>query len=213
MDSAELILRCSACGHPAHQFSDLPPEYLYLLGMYLGDGCISAHRRGVHRMRIVLDGRYPRIIDECAAAMRTVMPRNKVGRQMRTGNFATSSPHSHVELSAYSKSWPCLFPQHGSGKKHERRIVLTDWQEALLDRYPQPLLRGLIQSDGCRFINTGTNWRHPRYVFSNCSDDIRRIFCRVCDRLDLHWTTAPRVIYVSRVADVALLDSFVGPKA
>jgi hypothetical protein len=204
---------CPACGHPAHCPDELPAEYVYLRGLYLGDGCISTHRRGVHRLRIVLDGRYPGIIDECANAMALVMPRNRVSRQQRTGNFATSSPHSHTEVHAYSKSWPCLFPQHGPGKKHERAIVLTDWQERLIDRDPRPLLRGLIHSDGCRFINTGRSWRHPRYVFNNYSDDIRRIFREACDRLGLHWTEAPHTVYVSRVADVAVLDSFIGPKA
>jgi hypothetical protein len=29
--------------------------YAYLLGMYLGDGCISEHPRGVQRLRITLD--------------------------------------------------------------------------------------------------------------------------------------------------------------
>lgn len=33
-----------------------------------------------------------------------------------------------------------------------------------------------------------------------------------CDLLALHWTTAGNTIYVSRKADVATLDGFVGPK-
>jgi hypothetical protein len=53
----------------------------------------------------------------------------------------------------------------------------------------------------------------PRYSFSNLSIDIKRIFCEACDQLGLHWTTAPpKSIYVSRKADVARLDEFVGPK-
>jgi transposase len=51
------------------------------------------------------------------------------------------------------------------------------------------------------------------YSFSNRSADIRGIFCMACRRLGLHWTSAPYTIYVSRVADVGLLDDFVGPKA
>jgi hypothetical protein len=115
---------------------------------------------------------------------------------------------------AYSKSWPCLLPQHGPGKKHERKIALTGWQQELVDLAPGLLLRGLIQSDGCRFINSGSGgWRAPRYSFSNLSIDIKRIFCEACDQLGLHWTTAPpKFIYVSRKADVARLDEFVGPK-
>ena len=79
-------------------------------------------------------------------------------------------------------------------------------------RHPEALLRGLIHSDGCRFINTGTNWRHPRYSFSNLSSDIRRLFCDGCDVLGIHWTVAPRTVYVSRKRDVARLDEFIGPK-
>ena len=45
------------------------------------------------------------------------------------------------------------------------------------------------------------------------SDDVRAIFCHACDLLGVRWTTAPRTVYVSRKADVALLDEFIGPKS
>ncbi|MGH9196855.1 MAG: hypothetical protein ACRD1T_14070, partial [Acidimicrobiia bacterium] len=35
-----------------------PPTYSYLFGLYLGDGCISEHKRGVFRLRIALDQKY-----------------------------------------------------------------------------------------------------------------------------------------------------------
>ena len=69
-----------------------------------------------------------------------------------------------------------------------------------------------LHSDGCRFMNTGTNRRNPRYSFSNRSRDIRGIFCDACARLGLRWTTSPHTVYVSRKADVARLDEFIGPK-
>src|SRR5918994_587178 len=37
--------------------------YAYLLGIYLGDGCISKHPR-TYRLRITLDAMYPKIIEE-----------------------------------------------------------------------------------------------------------------------------------------------------
>lgn len=197
--------RCAACGAPEHDYYGLPSAYAQLLGLYLGDGCLSAHRRWVYRMRVSLDLKYPGIIRECAACMEKVQPGSKVLIQTRVQNCA--------EVSAYSKTWPCLFPQHGPGMKHTRRIELAAWQQHHVMRHPQLLLRGLIQSDGCRFENTGRGgWRNPRYSFSNVSDDIRRIFCDACDLLGLRWTEAPRTIYVSRKADVAKLDEFVGPK-
>jgi hypothetical protein len=211
---------CPRCGHDEHQFSNLPRAYVYLLGLYLGDGCISAHRRGVYRLRIFLDLRYPEIVEECAAAMREVMPANKVNRLDRDGSYVDDGKPSNVEVSSFSKSWRCLFPQHGPGKKHARRIWLSDWQQELAERWPEELERGLIQSDGCRFINTGRGgWRHPRYVFSNLSSDITSIFCTACDKVGLRWTSVfpdderkAVHIYVSRKADVARMDEFIGPK-
>jgi hypothetical protein len=56
-------------------------------------------------------------------------------------------------------------------------------------------------------------WRSPRYSFSNLSTDIKQIFCDACDQLEVGWTSAPpKTIYVSRKADVARLDEFIGPK-
>jgi Helix-turn-helix domain len=203
---------CLRCQGDAHKFSALPAEYMYALGLYLGDGCISAHRRDVYRLRFFLDAKYTGIMDECEEAIRKLRPENEVSRRLRSGGYVGSAENSQVEIAAYSRSWPCLFPQHGPGRKHERPITLADWQRELLVRHPEALLRGLIHSDGCRFINTGTNWRHPRYSFSNRSGDIRRLFCDACDVLGIHWTVAPRTVYVSRKHDVALLDGFIGPK-
>lgn len=205
--------RCERCGAQRHDLCGLEREYAYLLGLYLGDGCLSAHPRGVFKLRIVLDAAYPGIVGECIDAIGAVMPRNRINSRVRDGGFATRNPGSLVEIYSYSKAWPCLFPQHGPGRKHERPIALTQWQAAIAAHHPDRLLRGLIHSDGCRFTNTGRNWSHPRYSFSNRSDDIRGIFTEACDQLGIRWTTAPNTVYVSRTADVARMDEFVGPKA
>lgn len=119
-----------------------------------------------------------------------------------------------VDVYSYWKQWPCYLPQHGAGPKHERRIWLADWQRTLVERWPRQILRGLIHSDGCRFMNTGRgNWICPRYAFYQVSTDIQEIFCSACDQLGVHWTkSGERTIYVSRKADVAKLDTFIGPK-
>jgi hypothetical protein len=185
---------------------DLPvADYIHLFGLYLGDGCISAHPRGVYKLRIKLDVRYPQIIASCERSMRAVMPRNRVSSISQEGSW--------TEVYAYSQHWPCLFPQHGPGRKHRREIEIPDWQIPLVKQAPEQFLRGLIESDGCRFENTGRNgWRAPRYSFSNRSEDIRSLFCWGCELLGLHWTEAPYTIYVSRKADVARMDEFIGPK-
>jgi hypothetical protein len=155
-------------------------------------------------LRVTLDAEYPGIVESTVGAIRAVMPANEVNRVDR---------RRWLEVYCYSRDWPRLFPQHGPGKKHERAIALAPWQRLHVERHPELLLQGLIHSDGCRSINTGRNWSHPRYSFSNRSDDIRRILCWACDLLGLRWTTAPHTVYVSRKADVARLDTFIGPKA
>ena len=52
---------CPRCGHGKL----ITPSYAYLLGLYLGDGCIASCPRNVFKLRISLDNRYPRIIDSC----------------------------------------------------------------------------------------------------------------------------------------------------
>src|SRR5919106_1324864 len=45
--AAGRVESCAVCAAPAHDFGRLAAGYAYLLGLYLGDGCLSAHRRGV----------------------------------------------------------------------------------------------------------------------------------------------------------------------
>jgi len=124
------ILRRQAAGDSScgidHDFTALPAaEYSYLLGLYLGDGCISDARRGVWKLRIVLDQKYPAIIGRCREAISAVMPGKQAGVVQRKGC---------VEVYVCSKHWPCLFPQHGPGKKHTRTIALEPWQQNFVEK-------------------------------------------------------------------------------
>ncbi|HZT67444.1 MAG TPA: hypothetical protein VFA11_16770 [Acidimicrobiales bacterium] len=179
-------------------------EYAYLLGLYLGDGCLSETPKGVFKLRIVLDMKYPHIIGECYRAMGSVLP-NRVGRVRRPGC---------VEVYSYSKHWPCLFPQHGRGMKHLRPILLEDWQHKIaIQEHPQRLLRGLIHSDGCRVVNEVNGGAYPRYMFSSASPDIQLIFIEACHELGIVWRRCnARNLSVGRRDSVARLDEFIGPK-
>lgn len=127
-----------------------------------------------------------------------------------------------VDVNAYWKHWPCVFPQHGPGRKHERQIKLAAWQRDIVATHPRALIRGLIHSDGNRHVNPITrrlpsgikHHRYTRYMFTNASTEILTIFTDALDRLEVHWTqTAPRIISVARRGDVGFLDTFVGPKS
>jgi hypothetical protein len=183
---------------------DIPPgPYAYLLGLYLGDGYIASHRRGVYKLRITCCDAYPSLMADCALAMAEILP-NRVGRVRRTGC---------TDLYTYSKHWPCLLPQHGPGHKHDRDIALLEWQRSIVDRFPAPLLRGLIHSDGCRVLNKVNGRAYPRYEFSNASPDIHNLFTRACDLMGVEWRPRSlRVLSVARRSSVRLLDEFIGPK-
>jgi hypothetical protein len=85
--------------------------YAYLLGVYLGDGHIAAVGR-TYGLRIYLDSRYPRIVEEIQKAIIALMPRNRASVHQRQGTNC-------AVVSSYSNDWPAAFPQHGPGRKHD----------------------------------------------------------------------------------------------
>ncbi len=204
----------SAAPSRSEWFPPSPPIYVYLLGLYLGDGYINPPRYS-RCLQLYLDARQPAIAAECTHALRATFPGTRVARYVRPGTES-------LRLSVLNPLVDLAFPQQGAGKKHEREILLVDWQQTACRRHPRALLRGMIHSDGCRTENrfktllpSGriAEYFYPRYFFSNLSADIRRIFCEPCELLGIHWTRSnPRNISISRRAGVELLDSFVGPK-
>ncbi|MFH8793177.1 transcriptional regulator [Streptomyces sp. NPDC017941] len=210
----------SASGCPRCDGTPSKPEnqasYAYLLGLYLGDGCLSYLHRGVYFLRIACADAWPGLIDACAEAMQVLRPDNKVFRIQRQGC---------QNVTCYSKHWPCFFPQHGPGKKHTRTIALEAWQQEIVDDHPWEFLRGLIHSDGCRVINWTTRlvggerkrYEYPRYFFTNTSTDIIRLCTDTLDRLGVEWKTlhqsrAAVTVSIARKASVALMDAHVGKK-
>lgn len=200
--------RCTTCGCDAH--STCPPvAYAYLLGLYLGDGCLGASGRTV-ALRLCLDAAYPGIIAEARAAMLAVRGRGRVSEYRPRDERC-------VVLTSYTRAWLCLFPQHGRGKKHTRPIRLERWQSEIVRDHPGSFARGLVHSDGWRGINRvrvkGREYAYPRYQFSNRSDDIRRLFCDACEDLEVQWRPwGPFHVSVARRRSVEILDLHVGPK-
>jgi hypothetical protein len=176
--------------------------------VYLGDGCL-ARAGGSWNLRISLDASYPGIVGECCSAVSALR-----GRQ---AGVCPSRRDGSVVVSSNWISWPCLLPQHGPGRKHERKIEFLSWQEELVDRSPGLLLRGLIHTDGWRgtnrVVSKGKAYEYPRYQFSNRSADIRKIFTDTCDALGIEWRAWTKYhISVAKREAVARLDEFVGPK-
>jgi hypothetical protein len=188
------------------------PAYAYLLGLYLGDGRITRHRRRGFTLSIFCCDAWPGLLAEARHAMQEVLPASRVFTVQRIGV---------TEVKSHSKHWPCLFPQHGPGMKHTRKFELTDWQQVIVDLCPGDLARGLFHSDGYRGMNRvrrvladGDRWyEYPRYLFSNKSTDILGLCGAALDRLGVKWRFARwDMISVARRESVARLDEFVGPK-
>lgn len=209
----------AAFGAPTSMAPWRPPDawsYAYLLGVYLGDGHVTVRPAGRCCLRPFLDRAYPRVIEEAWTATTLTSCGQSVQRY-------DSDRARMTTLQCGWKRWPEVLPQCGPGRKHERDIVLVDWQESIVSAHSAQFVRGLIHSDGCRSVNRFTtrlpsgrsaNYAYPRYFFSNLSGDIRGLFCEACDRLGVRWTQSnARNISVADRRSVALLDRVVGPKA
>ncbi|MFD6094804.1 transposase [Nocardiopsis flavescens] len=213
--------RCAPLPRPPARAGD----YSHLLGLYLGDGTItrtgnSNGGAGIWRLRVSCTTSWPRLIQECADSLGAVLPGRSVGRVTRVGC---------TEVYADGKHWPCLFPQHGPGRKHTRRIILEPWQREIVDAHPEKFVRGLMHSDGWRGVNrvrrrTPRGWKYyeyPRYDFVNASRDIVNLMTDALDLLGVPWTERVQrrpphqdriTVSVARRDAVARLDGFVGAK-
>ena len=169
-------------------------------------------KRGVYKLRITCANDYPGNMSEAAASIAALRPRGAVCCLRGEGCIA---------VTAYWKHWPCVFPQHGPGRKLKRLIALEDWQRDIVEEHPGPFLRGLFHSAGCRITNwtvrpvagAPKRYEYPRYFFSNASTDIIALCGWALDLLHIAWRLPrPDLLSVARRADVAALDAHVGPK-
>lgn len=193
--------------------------YSYVLGQYLGDGHISLMKKGVYRLRIFSDCKYPNLIQEIKNNLSVIFPMNKVGSITK---MYKEKPSCEI-IFVYSKSLKELFPQHGPLRKHLRQIKLESWQEDIVDRFPKEFLRGLIHSGGCRFITKTTKKQYTRYEFTNASIDIVNLYCLTLKKLNISYslirkkiegmmTVSSYNVLTQRISCVNLLDTFIGPK-
>ena len=202
------VTTCPRCGEATKKIHFSIGDYAELLGMYLGDGCISRSPRA-QRLRIFLDKRYPQIINDTRELLERFFPSNQVHIQ---------DMETWVIVSVYHRHLGCLFPQHGAGKKHQRAIALEVWQWALLNVAPWPFIRGCIRTDGAAFVNRTGPYEYLSYHFANKSKDIALILSTALDMVGVrHRLTdgGRRQLWqlrVNRRPDVALMLENVGVK-
>jgi hypothetical protein len=190
------------------------PRKTVELARHLSDLGILDRENAAHVLWLACADSWPGLLDLAKQTVSLVIPTSRVFCASPRGVACTY-------VKSVSKHWPCLFPQHGPGRKHERTIELEPWQQEIVTDHPGDFVRGLFHSDGCRLINRvrrplkdGDRWyEYPRYLFVNKSADIHRLCGEALDRLGVAWRfSKPTTISVARREAVARLDEFVGPK-
>jgi len=150
-------------------------NYSFLFGIYLGDGCISkTNKKNLFKLRIFCDNKYPKIIDEIIKSINDILPNSNARIKRHTNDNCS-------EIYVYSIHLLSLFPQHGSGKKHERQIILDDWQKEIIDEYPMDFLKGLIYTDGSFYYSD----KYERCNFVNKSIDIINLCSETMNKLNI----------------------------
>jgi hypothetical protein len=202
---------CPRCWEAVRPMRFKPADYSELLALYLGDGYISNHAR-TQRLRIALDTKYLGIIADCKSLLERCFPTNPVGE-------VTAHGGTMVFVSLYSRHLACLFPQHGAGLKHQRRLILEPWQARIVEAEPWPFIRGCIRTDGCSFINRTGAYEYLSYQFSNMSADLIRLFVEACTRVGVTTRvnqsrrTGIWDVRINRRGSVALMEEHVGLKS
>lgn len=185
--------------------------YAALLGYYLGDGCLSRPAR-YYALRVSCDAKYSGIISDVERVIESVRPDHRTFRVRAPGVIVVQAHWIH---------WPCLFPQHGPGRKHMRTLGMEEWQWDTVELYPADFLRGLFHSDGCRVKNWATQvvagekkrYDYTRWQFKNESAEIMGWCQQALDLLDVPWRQSSRnTLSVSRRDGVARLDELIGLK-
>jgi hypothetical protein len=145
--------------------------YSFILGVYLCDGHISRYKTfRAPAIRFFNDSKYPLNTQEWKEKLQILLPENKVNIHQK------SNTNCFIVL-AYSRKLLDLFPQYGEGKKHDRKLNLTEWQKEILNQYPEDFIRACIQSDGCIYTQKiSDKLSYKRFNFIKKSEDIMDFF-------------------------------------
>lgn len=159
----------------------LAPVLAYIVGVALGDGNLSCPNGRATRLRITCDTRYPEVADEIIKSLNQLFPHNKVSRvKPRGGCF---------DISVYSNKLNDWIPWRvGHGSKIVQCVTVPEWI-LLNEEYSKHCLRGLIQTDGCVYVDRG----YRMVNFTNNSKELAQSVHELLTQLKYR----PRLICVS----------------
>lgn len=181
--------------------------YNFILGLYLGDGNISSNgtKSNSYKLRITQDNKYQNSIREIKDSLSDFFDKN---------SSITESEGCTI-LTIFDKNLPIYFPQHGIGKKHDRKIELSDFQRKNIDY--ESLLRGLWTSDGSFYRAKIGKYSYERYNFTNKSQDIISLFEESLLALNIKYDKRVKkndihIIQIQKGSEVNKMKKIVGIK-
>jgi hypothetical protein len=175
-------------------------SYSFILAVYLCDGYISTYKTfRAPSIRFFNDSKYPKNTQEWADNLKILLPNNSINiyrKKLSNCNIVLTN----------SKKLLNLFPQHGSGMKHERKLILKDWQKDIITKYPEEFVRGCIQSDGCIYQHKQGKYQYKKYAFTNKSEDIIDFFLYALNQIGI-----VKEKYLRSVGNVFVIQNFKKP--
>lgn len=185
-------------------------EYSYVLGLYLGDGNISSNSR-TKQFNITLDKKYEKLNDEVVKTFNKLFGKLPYvyDKSIDRGQKYVSNC---IVIRYTNKNIGVIFPHEGIGRKHNRKIELSEWQKQIID--PVGIVKGLFFSDGCYYYDTHN--KKYMYNFNNRSNDIIGILVTYLAVLKINYNVMKyeekTILTVKTQSDVKLLHDLIGDK-
>jgi DNA-binding transcriptional regulator WhiA len=178
-------------------------EYNYILGLYLGDGSITSNKMS-YRLRITQDNKYPLSIIDI---------KNKMNTFFNKEATLINGDGKCCVITIFDKNLPLYFPQHDTGKKHDRPILLSDYQRDNIDYLN--LMSGLWMSDGS-FYKTARGYE--AYNFTNKSTDIIALFEECLNNFGIRYRKRMKknevwIVEITKKSEIVKMKEIVGMKS
>ncbi len=118
----------------------------YVIGLAIGDGNLSNSNGRATRLRVTCDPKYPNLIQRISAALRSLLPQNKVSIIKRKDAIDVAVCSNHLE--------DVLGWRANGGPKFVQRVTILSWIKKEKN-CKIACLRGLIETDGSIYVDRG----------------------------------------------------------
>jgi len=164
----------------------------YIIGIALGDGNLSKPNRGAVRLRISCDKKYPFLYQKIFNSLKLLLPDNKVSLVDRGSGC--------LDISVYSNHLEKLLEWKAKkGSKFLQRVGIPSWVKSN-NKYKVNCLRGLIETDGCIYIDRGYKMVIFKSIIPNLTRDFYNMMISLNFYPHLYKIKPDKRIYNQRIA-------------